>query len=127
MNNTSLDIAHLHPICTCAEIIVDMLTKDQLKTLKGRLQFDPRKLPLTTQSLRATLLKDESIYNLLHHRYVQLLDDFQSLVLPAQLEVLQSYVEKLEQQLEQCEDDDELEYLDLLHGHLLNFLEELND
>lgn len=108
-----------------AQAIVNILTKEQLKTLKSRLQFDPRKLPLTSDQLITIVQKgDESELNLLHNRYYGFVDAFQKLVEPNQLAEIANYANFVEKQIEQCDNDDLLDNLELLHGHLLNFLDD---
>ncbi|EPZ99326.1 hypothetical protein KZ437_02425 [Glaesserella parasuis] len=128
MNPTQFEnISMLNPERKFAEAIVAQLTKDQLKTLKSRLQFDPRKLPLTFQALETALqTKDEATFNTLRTRYFQLIDEFQKLVEPSQIDALQGYATYISQLIEQTDDDFLLDDLETLHGHLLNFFESVN-
>ncbi|MDG6267778.1 hypothetical protein Q7378_06730 [Glaesserella parasuis] len=128
MNPTQFEnIAMLNPERKFAKAIVAQLTKDQLKTLKSRLQFDPRKLPLTFQALETALqTTDEATFNTLHTRYFQLIDEFQKLVEPSQIDALQGYATYISQLIEQTDDDFLLDDLETLHDHLLNFFESVN-
>ncbi|MDG6327193.1 hypothetical protein P9986_06625 [Glaesserella parasuis] len=128
MNPTQFEnIAMLNPERQFAKAIVAQLTKDQLKTLKSRLQFDPRKLPLTFQALETALqTTDEATFNTLHTRYFQLIDEFQKLVEPSQIDALQGYATYISQLIEQTDDDFLLDDLETLHDHLLNFFESVN-
>ncbi|MDP0337423.1 hypothetical protein Q7268_06745 [Glaesserella parasuis] len=128
MNPTQFEnIAMLNPERKFAKAIVAQLTKDQLKTLKSRLQFDPRKLPLTFQALETALqTTDEATFNTLHTRYFQLIDEFQKLVEPSQIDTLQGYATYISQLIEQTDDDFLLDDLETLHDHLLNFFESVN-
>lgn len=128
MNPTQFEnIAMLNPERKFAKAIVAQLTKDQLKTLKSRLQFDPRKLPLTSQALETALqTTDEATFNTLRTRYFQLIDEFQKLVEPSQIDALQGYATYISQLIEQTDDDFLLDDLETLHGHLLNFFESVN-
>lgn len=128
MNPTQFEnISMLNPERKFAEAIVAQLTKDQLKTLKSRLQFDPRKLPLTFQALETALqTTDEATFNTLRTRYFQLIDEFQKLVEPSQIDALQGYATYISQLIEQTDDDFLLDDLETLHGHLLNFFESVN-
>ncbi|KDB46232.1 hypothetical protein Q7267_08015 [Glaesserella parasuis] len=128
MNPTQFEnISMLNPERQFAKAIVAQLTKDQLKTLKSRLQFDPRKLPLTFQALETALqTTDEATFNTLRTRYFQLIDEFQKLVEPSQIDALQGYATYISQLIEQTDDDFLLDDLETLHGHLLNFFESVN-
>ncbi|CAM2752511.1 hypothetical protein B0183_08045 [Glaesserella parasuis] len=128
MNPTQFEnISMLNPERQFAKAIVAQLTKDQLKTLKSRLQFDPRKLPLTFQALETALqATDEATFNTLRTRYFQLIDEFQKLVEPSQIDALQGYATYISQLIEQTDDDFLLDDLETLHGHLLNFFESVN-
>ncbi|MDG6263667.1 hypothetical protein [Glaesserella parasuis] len=128
MNPTQFEnIAMLNPERKFAKAIVAQLTKDQLKTLKSRLQFDPRKLPLTFQALETALqTTDEATFNTLRTRYFQLIDEFQKLVEPSQIDALQGYATYISQLIEQTDDDFLLDDLETLHGYLLNFFESVN-
>lgn len=128
MNPTQFEnISMLNPERQFAKAIVAQLTKDQLKTLKSRLQFDPRKLPLTFQALETALqTTDEATFNTLRTRYFQLIDEFQKFVEPSQIDALQGYATYISQLIEQTDDDFLLDDLETLHGHLLNFFESVN-
>ncbi|MDO9893528.1 hypothetical protein Q7473_05125 [Glaesserella parasuis] len=128
MNPTQFEnISMLNPERQFAKAIVAQLTKDQLKTLKSRLQFDPRKLPLTFQALETALqTTDEATFNTLRTRYFQLIDEFQKLVEPSQIDALQGYATYISQLIEQTDDDFLLDDLETLYGHLLNFFESVN-
>ncbi|AMW17514.1 hypothetical protein [Glaesserella parasuis] len=128
MNPTQFEnISMLNPERQFAKAIVAQLTKDQLKTLKSRLQFDPRKLPLTFQALETALqTTDEATFNTLRTRYFQLIDEFQKLVEPSQIDALQGYATYISQLIEQTDDDFLLDDLETLHGYLLNFFESVN-
>ncbi|MDO9765300.1 hypothetical protein Q7523_07305 [Glaesserella parasuis] len=128
MNPTQFEnISMLNPERQFAKAIVAQLTKDQLKTVKSRLQFDPRKLPLTFQALETALqTTDEATFNTLRTRYFQLIDEFQKLVEPSQIDALQGYATYISQLIEQTDDDFLLDDLETLHGHLLNFFESVN-
>lgn len=105
------DVFELSPSRKLADAIVQLLTKDQLNTLKNHLQFNPRKLPLTTQALEDALQQGgKATFDLLHRRYSQLIDAFEALVLPEQLEFLHGYAKSVSEQYEQALDEDRNEY-----------------
>lgn len=106
----------LNPFRLLAYAIVHLLTKEQINTLKSRLQFNPRKLPLNMQALIDAIQQgDEDIFALLHHRYSQLFKAFEVLVLPEQLENLHGYAKFVFDELKQTSDDLQREQLEELH------------
>lgn len=106
----------LNPFRLLADAIVHLLTKDQLNTLKSRLQFNPRKLPLNMQALIDVLQQgDEDTFDLLHHRYLHLFEAFEVLVLPEQLENLHGYSKRISEEFEHTDNDLQLEQLEELH------------
>lgn len=118
------DVLELSPSRKLADAIVQLMTKDQLNTLKSHLQFNPQKLPLTTQALEEALQQgDESTFDLIHQRYSKLIDAFESLVLPTQLEALHGYAEYLSEQLKQADNYIQVEQLEELYFLLRVFLD----
>lgn len=119
-----IEIGELNALRKFADAIINLITKDQLKTLKSRLGFDPRKLPLTFDDLIQVVQQSaDPKLEQLNARYFQLIDTFQTLISSKQREILRSYAEFVAQELEQCDDDYLYDGLELLSGLLLEFLE----
>lgn len=113
-----------NPLREFADVVVNLLTKEQLKILKSRLMFDPRKLPLKSPDLAQSLHQaDDNFIAYQKEKFIRLSEEFERLVLPEQLESLQTFATHIAQQIEECENDARLNMLESLLGHLLTFLE----
>ncbi|QTM01918.1 hypothetical protein [Mannheimia sp. ZY171111] len=124
---TSDEFSSLNAYRKLADAIVKLLTKAQLTTLKSRLAFDPRKLPLSRETLVAVFKpwdkpEVQQLDNL-EQKYIKLLDEFAKLIEPQQHAALNAYAKSVAQQIEVCEQDNALDSLELLLGELLNFLQ----
>lgn len=67
------------------DAILYNLTPKQLKTLKGRLMFDPRKLPLTFDAAVLFHIEDVEETKALHDKFKRVLDEFKPLATAEQI------------------------------------------